>query len=208
MSLFLIATAILILTQYANTEEFYTYLYKMLSVRQYWTMLNEIFSIGLSLYLFEFLHIMWRGSLRVASSHLGNAFRQTPFRTFRVLPASEDFLQISPACVTRLLELQTKKGQDTMLRITVDSGGCSGFQYKFDIETDTAEEADTVFEQEGGSGGDGLIGRVVVDEMSLDYLKGATVDWEEELIGRKFVVAANPNAASSCGCGVSFDLKL
>lgn len=46
MSLFLIATAILILTQYANTEEFYTYLYKMLSVRQYWTMLNEIFSIG------------------------------------------------------------------------------------------------------------------------------------------------------------------
>eukprot|EP00470_Lotharella_oceanica_P002938 CAMPEP_0170171456 /NCGR_PEP_ID=MMETSP0040_2-20121228/4601_1 /TAXON_ID=641309 /ORGANISM="Lotharella oceanica, Strain CCMP622" /LENGTH=95 /DNA_ID=CAMNT_0010411517 /DNA_START=248 /DNA_END=535 /DNA_ORIENTATION=+ len=94
------------------------------------------------------------------------------------------------------------KEQELRLRVRVDSGGCSGFEYQFILEPSEAEleEGDQKFEH-----GDA---HVVVDEASMEFLKGSTIDYEQELIGSKFVVSSNPNSESACGCGVSFSPKL
>lgn len=88
-----------------------------------------------------------------------------------------------------------------ILRVAVDGGGCSGFQYAFSLET--SDEAigptDVVFERDGA--------RVVVDDVSLAFVRGATVDYVEEMIRSSFVIGDNPNAESGCGCGVSFAAK-
>ena len=81
-----------------------------------------------------------------------------------------------------------------MLRIYVQGGGCSGFQYGFIFDENT-EEGDTVVKEEGVT--------VLVDPMSMQYLAGASVNFVEELMGSKFVIS-NPNAKTSCGCGESF----
>ncbi len=81
------------------------------------------------------------------------------------------------------------------LRIAVEGGGCSGFQYE--IALDEPKEDDLVLEGKGQ--------KVVVDAISLPFLENATIDFTEELIGARFVVD-NPNASSSCGCGISFSM--
>ncbi len=78
-----------------------------------------------------------------------------------------------------------------MLRVTVEGGGCSGFQYKLEL-TDVMDDGDQVFS-----------GVVVTDEISLPYLNGSVVSYEEGLIGSEFTIS-NPNAKSGCGCGESF----
>ncbi len=85
--------------------------------------------------------------------------------------------------------------QGQALRVAVEGGGCSGFQY--DIKLDTPAQDDLVLE--------GLGQKVVVDSVSLPFLAGATIDFSEELIGARFVID-NPNASSSCGCGTSFSM--
>ncbi len=82
------------------------------------------------------------------------------------------------------------------LRVAVDGGGCSGFQY--DISLDDPADGDTVL-----NGPDGE--RVVIDEVSLPFLANATIDYSDELIGARFVID-NPNVTSSCGCGTSFSI--
>ncbi|MBR0671190.1 HesB/IscA family protein [Neoroseomonas soli] len=82
------------------------------------------------------------------------------------------------------------------LRLAVEAGGCSGFQYRFGLEDAPAEEDLVV--------GEGA-GRVFVDPVSLDLLAGAELDWAEELIGAHFAIR-NPQAASACGCGSSFSV--
>lgn len=118
--------------------------------------------------------------------------------------AAPGSLSISDAAVQRLKELQAQSGAPVALRVTVEGGGCSGFQYEFAIEegaTATAQPAETdrLFERGGV--------RVVCDDISLEFLKGATVDFESDLMRSAFVISANPNAASSCGCGSSFVAK-
>lgn len=81
------------------------------------------------------------------------------------------------------------------LRVAVEGGGCSGFQY--DIALDAPDDGDLVLESAGE--------KVVIDEVSLPFLTGATIDFTEELIGARFVID-NPNASSSCGCGTSFSM--
>lgn len=81
-----------------------------------------------------------------------------------------------------------------MLRISVSGGGCSGFQYGFALDVETT--ADDVMIDKGGI-------RVVIDSMSLEFLRGAQLDYVDELIGSAFRIS-NPNAQSSCGCGSSF----
>jgi iron-sulfur cluster insertion protein len=81
-----------------------------------------------------------------------------------------------------------------MLRISVSGGGCSGFQYGFDFD-EAVNEDDRLFERDGA--------RVVIDEVSLELLKGSRIDFVEDLMGAYFKVE-NPNATSSCGCGSSF----
>ncbi|WP_251975830.1 iron-sulfur cluster insertion protein ErpA [Salinicola avicenniae] len=82
------------------------------------------------------------------------------------------------------------------LRVYVTGGGCSGFQYGFDLADQTAED-DTVIDNDGVS--------MVIDALSYQYLVGSTVDFEEGLAGARFVIR-NPNAQSTCGCGASFSV--
>ncbi len=108
--------------------------------------------------------------------------------------------QVPPPLVTdrafaRLAEIAAMTGQAKPLRVAVEGGGCSGFQYQ--IKLDDAAAGDLVLEGAGQ--------RVLIDEVSLPLLAGAVIDFTEELIGARFVVQ-NPNATASCGCGVSFSM--
>ncbi|EEX10523.1 HesB/YadR/YfhF [Ruegeria lacuscaerulensis ITI-1157] len=94
----------------------------------------------------------------------------------------------------RLAEIGAAK-EGKALRIAVEGGGCSGFQYE--IALDEPKEDDLVLEGKGQ--------KVVVDAISLPFLENATIDFTEELIGARFVID-NPNATSSCGCGTSFSM--
>lgn len=90
------------------------------------------------------------------------------------------------------------------LRVTVESGGCHGFQYLMSLTSTStiSPEDDTVFEASDGSGA-----KVVMDWPSLELLKGSKIDYTMELIGSQFKISENPAATSSCGCGTSFDIK-
>ncbi|SHJ15868.1 HesB/IscA family protein [Wenxinia saemankumensis] len=101
--------------------------------------------------------------------------------------------KVTPATYDRLAEIGAA-AEGKALRIAVEGGGCSGFQYA--ITLDAAQEDDLVL-----SGGAGQ--SVVVDPTSLPFLADAVIDFRDELIGARFVID-NPNAASSCGCGTSF----
>ena len=104
---------------------------------------------------------------------------------------------ITESAVKRVAALRSAEGNDRlMLRVAVDGGGCNGFQYRFDFD-DAVNDDDTVFERDGV--------KVVVDEISLDFLGNAQVDFKQELIGSFFAVE-NPNATSNCGCGTSFSV--
>ena len=104
-------------------------------------------------------------------------------------------ITISDSAIRRIRELEAAEdASGTMLRVAVGGGGCSGFQYSFTFD-DSCNGDDKVFSRDGV--------RVVIDDMSLEFLGGAEIDYVEELVGAYFTVR-NPNAASTCGCGVSF----
>jgi len=106
-------------------------------------------------------------------------------------------LQISDAVVDKVAEMLAEEGDPSLqLRIFVTGGGCSGFQYGFAFD-DERKEDDISVER-------GAI-KVVVDAMSLQYLMGAEIDYEDKLDGARFVIR-NPNASSTCGCGSSFSV--
>jgi iron-sulfur cluster insertion protein len=102
--------------------------------------------------------------------------------------------RVTDRAYARLSEIGAAR-QGKALRIAVEGGGCSGFQYA--ITLDDPADDDIVLE----SGGE----KVVVDSVSLPYLQNATIDFAEELIGARFTID-NPNATSSCGCGTSFSI--
>ncbi|XP_049626509.1 iron-sulfur cluster assembly 2 homolog, mitochondrial [Suncus etruscus] len=110
--------------------------------------------------------------------------------------ADEGRIHLTESCVQRLLEIT--EGSE-FLRLEVEGGGCSGFQYKFSLDT-VVNPDDRVFEQGGA--------RVVVDSDSLAFVKGAQVDFSQELIRSSFQVLNNPQAQQGCSCGSSFSLKL
>ena len=103
--------------------------------------------------------------------------------------------KVTPRAFQRLAEINDGADAPKALRVAVDGGGCSGFQYNIDLG-DPAE-GDLVLE------GDGQ--KVVVDEVSLPFLANAVIDFSDELIGARFVIET-PNASSSCGCGTSFSM--
>jgi iron-sulfur cluster insertion protein len=103
---------------------------------------------------------------------------------------------LSPTAARRLAELAAIAGRPQMLRVAVDGGGCSGFQYRFELVD--AAEADDLRIESGGQA-------ALVDPVSIPFLKGSEIAFVDELAGAQFVVR-NPNAASSCGCGVSFSI--
>ena len=103
-------------------------------------------------------------------------------------------LTLSPSAATRVAAIATKQGKPAILRLAVEGGGCSGFQYKFEM-SDGPEAEDSVSETDGV--------RLVVDPVSLDLVAGCVVDYVESLGGSAFRVE-NPNATAGCGCGSSF----
>jgi iron-sulfur cluster insertion protein len=105
-------------------------------------------------------------------------------------------ITLSPAAARRLHDIAVIEGKTLMLRVAVDGGGCSGFQYRFDL-VETAEQDDLKVERDGAA--------AVVDVVSLALLKGSEIDFADELAAAEFRVK-NPNAKSSCGCGVSFSI--
>jgi iron-sulfur cluster assembly accessory protein len=105
-------------------------------------------------------------------------------------------LILSDSAAKRIREIMQGEAEGSMLRISVNGGGCSGFQYAFDVVRETAPD-DLVIERDGA--------RVAIDEVSLPFLEGARLDFVDDLIGRSFRFE-NPNATSSCGCGTSFSV--
>ncbi|MDB5446382.1 MAG: HesB/YadR/YfhF family protein [Phenylobacterium sp.] len=105
-------------------------------------------------------------------------------------------LTLSESAARRIRTLGEAEGRPMMLRVAVEGGGCSGFQYLFDL-VDAPEADDLRVERDGAA--------ALVDVISLALLKGSEIDFVEELAGAEFRIR-NPNAKSSCGCGVSFSI--
>ena len=105
-------------------------------------------------------------------------------------------IAITPAAAARVAAIAARQGKRPILRLAVDGGGCAGFQYRFGL-ADEIETGDLAVERDGVT--------LVVDEMTLDLVRGGAVDYVESLGGAAFQVT-NPNAASGCGCGSSFSI--
>lgn len=105
-------------------------------------------------------------------------------------------VRLTDRAARRIAEILGAERAPAMLRVAVTGGGCSGFQYNFTID-DTRGDDDLVIERAGAT--------VLIDPMSLDFLKGSEIDFTDDLIGQAFRVN-NPNASSSCGCGTSFSV--
>jgi iron-sulfur cluster insertion protein len=103
---------------------------------------------------------------------------------------------LSPAAAKRIQAIGDREGRAVMLRVAVEGGGCSGFQYLFDL-VDEVQPDDLKVERDGAA--------ALVDVVSLALLKGSEIDYVDELAGAEFRIR-NPNAKSSCGCGVSFSI--
>lgn len=103
-------------------------------------------------------------------------------------------ITLAASAAKRLAKLGAAEGKTLLLRVAVDGGGCSGFQYRFEL-IETAEEDDLHIQADGQT--------AVIDPVSVPFLKNSQIAYVDELAGAQFVVN-NPNASSSCGCGVSF----
>ncbi len=105
-------------------------------------------------------------------------------------------IALTSAAARQITLLSEKAGHPLFLRVSVEGGGCSGFQYKLDL-VDAAQADDVKIEYDGAA--------ALVDEMSIPLMNGSMIDYVEELVGSQFKIL-NPQAVSSCGCGVSFAL--
>jgi iron-sulfur cluster assembly accessory protein len=103
---------------------------------------------------------------------------------------------LSPSAAKRIQAIGQAEGRAVMLRVAVEGGGCSGFQYQFEL-VEQPEADDLRVERDGAA--------ALVDQVSLAFLKGSEIDFVDELAGAEFRIR-NPNARSSCGCGVSFSI--
>ena len=103
---------------------------------------------------------------------------------------------VTDRATQKIAAILSKEAPGAMLRVSVEGGGCSGFQYKFDVERDRADDDVTI--DRGGV-------TLLVDSVSLQYLAGSEIDFVDDLIGASFKVN-NPNVTASCGCGTSFSL--
>ncbi len=103
---------------------------------------------------------------------------------------------MSENAATQIKKIMGQPGAGTYMRVAVNGGGCSGFQYEFGF-ADSANEDDLVIERDGA--------KILIDEMSLEFLTGSEIDYTREIIGAAFKIN-NPNAVANCGCGTSFSI--
>ncbi len=107
-----------------------------------------------------------------------------------------DQVTLSASAAAQINAIMAKQKLGNYLRVSVEGGGCSGFQYKFDF-ADAPETDDIVLERDGAM--------VLIDSVSLEFLGGSEIDYARELIGSAFKIR-NPNAVAACGCGTSFSV--
>jgi len=107
-----------------------------------------------------------------------------------------DQVSLSERAAKRIARILEREPSGTALRVSVSGGGCSGFQYGFDLDATRAED-DLVIERDGAT--------VLIDPVSLPFMGGAEIDFVDDLIGQSFQIS-NPNATASCGCGTSFSI--
>lgn len=105
-------------------------------------------------------------------------------------------ITMSESAAKQINAIMAKQGVERLLRVAVDGGGCSGFSYRFEF-ADERNDDDLLIERDGA--------RIVIDEMSLEFLGGSEIDYSRELIGAAFKIN-NPNATANCGCGTSFSI--
>jgi iron-sulfur cluster insertion protein len=106
-----------------------------------------------------------------------------------------EMIKFSNSAATKVGELIAEQGKEgLMLRVYIQGGGCSGFQYGFQFEEEQTEDDEVV---------ENLGVKLLIDPLSSQYLAGAEVDYREDLMGARFIVS-NPNASTTCGCGASF----
>lgn len=109
---------------------------------------------------------------------------------------TDNAVSVTERAAKRIATIVDGEPQGTALRVSVEGGGCSGFQYKFDLVTEQSDD-DLVIEKCGA--------KVLIDPMSLEFMSGSEIDFVDDLVGAAFKVK-NPNATASCGCGTSFTL--
>jgi iron-sulfur cluster insertion protein len=109
---------------------------------------------------------------------------------------SEASITLSERAVRRIAELLQSEAAGALLRVSVEGGGCSGFQYRFDLVQETAPD-DLLVERDGA--------RVIIDPVSLGFVQGSEIDFVDALIGAQFKIN-NPNVTAACGCGTSFSI--
>ena len=109
---------------------------------------------------------------------------------------SEPSITLSERAARRIADILKAEDAPALFRVSVEGGGCSGFQYRFDLVTETSPD-DVLVERDGA--------RVVVDPISLGFMRGAELDFVDDLIGAQFKLN-NPNVTAACGCGTSFSV--
>jgi iron-sulfur cluster assembly accessory protein len=109
---------------------------------------------------------------------------------------SEASITISERAANRIATILKGEAAPALFRVSVEGGGCSGFQYRFDVVAEPAPD-DLLIERDGA--------RVVVDPVSLGFMQGAELDFVDDLIGAQFKLN-NPNVTAACGCGTSFSI--
>jgi iron-sulfur cluster insertion protein len=115
---------------------------------------------------------------------------------YNIYIMSDITFTVTPRAAKRIHEIAAKQGAVAALRVAVNGGGCSGFQYDFALDN-TREDDDQTFEVDGAT--------VIIDPTSLGFVAGSTFDFIDDLMGQSFRIQ-NPQAKSSCGCGTSFSL--
>ncbi len=110
---------------------------------------------------------------------------------------TDDTIALTENAAARIADILKTEPPGTVLRISVEGGGCSGFQYRYDLVVDDRNDDDLVIDRDGAT--------VLIDPVSQQFLGGSEIDFVDDLIGQSFQIR-NPNATASCGCGTSFSL--